>query len=195
MPSDLGPHVARFNRWAKANRAIRGDSRYRCLLANDEKELFMPLTSVLYKFSHRLNATAAEAFAWATDYQPEDIKLLGRKGSRKVDRIDDDTMILSDIFVADDGTKVHSKKLIKIYRDRMMWTSTSLDGTMRHSQVLYEITADGAKASRLTFTGQRVHDGPPITVREKRALSAQFAKMGAEHWKHIAQVMTQDLKK
>jgi len=65
---------------------------------------------------------------------------------------------------------------------------------MRHSQVLYEITADGAKGSRLTFTAHRLHDGPPMTAREKRALSAQLAKTGAAHWKHIAQVMAQDLK-
>ena len=155
----------------------------------------MPLTSVLYKFQLHLNATPAEALAWATDYRPDDIKLLGRKGSRKVDRIDGDTMILTDTAIADDGTKVRGKKLIKIYRDRMMWTNTSLDGPMRHAQVLYEITADGAKGARLTFTGHRVHDGTPMTAREKRALSAQFAKKGAAHWKQIAQVMTKDLKK
>ena len=155
----------------------------------------MPLTSVLYKFSQRLNATAVEAFSWATDYQPEDVKLLGRKCSRKVTRIDADTMILSDVFIANDGTKVRGKKLIKIYRDRMMWTSTNLDGPTRHSQVFYEIAVDGARASRLTFTGHRVHDGAPMTAKEKRALSAKFAKMGTAHWKQIAQVMAQDLKK
>ena len=155
----------------------------------------MPLTSVVYKFHQHLNVTPADAFAWATDYQPDDFKLLGRNGRRKVESLGDDTLILSDTVVADDGTKLRSKKLIKIYRDRMMWTSTNVDGPMRHSQVLYEITANGAKGSRLTFTGHRVHDGPPITAREKRALSAQFAKMGTAHWKHIAQVMTQDLKK
>ena len=155
----------------------------------------MSLTSVVYRFHQHLNATPAEAFAWATDYQPNDMKLLGRKGRRKVARIDDDTMILSDTAITDDGTKVRGKKLIKIYRDRMMWTSTNLDGPMRHAQILYEITADGAKGSRLTFTGHRVHDGPPMTAREKRALSAQLVKKGTAHWKHIAQVMTQDLKK
>jgi hypothetical protein len=161
----------------------------------DEKESLMPLTSITYKFNQHLKAAPAQAFAWATDYQPEDVKLLGRKGSRKVARIDADTMILSDIFITDDGKKVRAKRLIKIYRDRWLWTSTNLDGPMRHSQVVYEIAADGAKASRLTFTGHRVHDGPPLTAREKRALSAQFAKTGAAHWKHIAQVMTQDMKK
>ena len=155
----------------------------------------MPLTSVVYKYHLHLNATPAAALAWATDYQPDDFKLLGRKGSRKVDRIDDDTMILTDTAIADDGTRSRSKKLIKIYRDRLLWTSTILDGPMRHTQSLYEITADGAKGSRLTFTGHRVHDGQPMTAREKRALSAQFAKMGTAHWKHIAQVMTESLKK
>jgi len=155
----------------------------------------MPLTSVLYKFHQHLNAAPTEAFSWATDYRPDDMKLLGRKGSRKVARIDDDTMILTDTAIADDGTKVRGKKLIRVYRDRMMWTSTNLDGPMRHAQVLYEITADGAKGARLTFTGHRVHDGPLMTAHEKRALSAQFAKKGAAHWKLIAQGMTRDLKR
>ncbi|MBC7126916.1 MAG: hypothetical protein ABC585_03815 [Candidatus Methanosuratincola petrocarbonis] len=70
--------------------------------------------SVHYKFSQRFNFPAQEAYQWCTDFQAGDIALMGGKGKRRVTRINDDTLVLTDTVIGEGG-KVTRKRLVRLY--------------------------------------------------------------------------------
>ena len=62
----------------------------------------MPTASIPFRVTQPFPVSAPDAYAWATDFDPKDIALFGRKGRRKVIRLTDETLILADTFVNDD---------------------------------------------------------------------------------------------
>ena len=56
----------------------------------------MVAVSIRYEFSQHFRATPAEAFAWCTDYSPNDHALMGLKGKRKSTKISEDAFLLDD---------------------------------------------------------------------------------------------------
>ncbi len=153
----------------------------------------MPLITVEFEFSQRFKVPAREAYAWATDYRPDDWTLMGRRGRRRIDRVCDNTLVLTDTVEAPGGQRVTKKRHIRLYPERLTWINTHLSGPNRHSQFLYEITPDGRSASRLRFTGREVRKAGPMTARQIAALAADERKADAALWKRLARAMEADL--
>lgn len=61
--------------------------------------------TVHYKFSQRFNFPAQEVYRWCTDFQAGDIALMNEKGKRRVRRINEDTLVLTDTLLSVSGAK------------------------------------------------------------------------------------------
>jgi hypothetical protein len=154
----------------------------------------MPTASIPFRVTQPFPVSAADAYAWATDFDATDIALFGRKGRRKVIRLTDDALVLADTFVGDDGSKVSSKKLVHLYPERLAWTSTHLDGPTKHSQLSYEIAARGKNGSELTYSGHRLETVKAVTPKLVKTRSAEVTKLAGGAWKKLAAALVADRK-
>jgi hypothetical protein len=153
----------------------------------------MPTVSISYRFCQHFAFSAEEAFAWAVDYQPYDIELLGKKGKRSIKKLTDDSLILTDRFETPHGI-VRKHRLVSIFRKQMTWTNTHLAGPIKHSQFHYQIVAEGPNRSRLDFVGLHLENLPePASKQSLAAFAKKLAKEDAELWKNLARAMAKDL--
>lgn len=146
----------------------------------------MPLVSLHFQFTQRFGRPAREVFEWATDFRPDDPSVMGMQGSRRVERLGHDTVLLTDRFGAP-GKRVTKKKLVRLYPEDLRWTSTHLAGPSRHSQFLYELVADGPRACHLVFTGSQVsYPARAPSPNALRALVDEACAQDAALWKRLA---------
>jgi len=146
--------------------------------------------SVHYKFSQHFDFPARQAYEWCTDYQPSDLQLAGEKGERKVRRLNEDTIILTDTFFTG-KVKAVKKRLVKLYPKRLSWTNTRISPDAKHSQFLYEIFSEPG-GSRLVFTGSQMFPGT-ATESRRAALAKKIAGEDSAEWKVLAKAMAKDL--
>jgi hypothetical protein len=152
----------------------------------------MPFQRFTYQFTQRLAAPRAQAYRWATDYRASDLELGGLKATRKVERLGENVVLLTDSFDEDPfdsrrGSRTTKVKLVHLYPDRWAWVSTHVAGPVKHSQFLYELTPLGSKACTLHFTGSQVERVtrplPPSAV----ALRArQLRREDSQLWVRLA---------
>ena len=121
----------------------------------------MPYHRVSYQFTTPLAAPRPRAYRWATDYRPDDFALTDLRVTRKVETLTDDLVLLTDSFQDDPfdprpGAKTVKVKLVHLFPDRWMWTSTHVAGPAQYSQFLYRLTPRGGSASTLHFAGNQV---------------------------------------
>ena len=120
------------------------------------------------------------------------MKRLGRKGRRKIEHLNEDTLLLTDTFVMEDGGRVAKQKLICLYPERLSWTNTHTKGPSRHSQFLYEIVPEGEDACRLDFTGRQIVSLDAIDARQKAQLASDLRREDSAMWKQLARAMAAD---
>jgi hypothetical protein len=147
--------------------------------------------SVHFSFSQHFDFPPKEAYRWCTDYQPEDIKLQGKDGIRKVQWINEDTVVLTDITF-DGKRKVSRRKLVRLYPERLSWTNTRISPEGKHSQFLYQITAEKG-GSRLDFAGSQVASGTKPSSAKLVAMAAEISKEDSATWRILAKAMAWDL--
>ncbi len=153
----------------------------------------MPPVTIVFRFDQKFPLPAAEVYAWATDYEPGDIGRMGLRGRRRVQRINEDTVVLTDAFEAADGSSVAKRKLVRLYPERHTWTNTHLAGPHRHSQFLYVLVPEGANACRLEFTGRQVfRDLDGAGKREIAAHQRRLRKEDAALWKNLARALRRE---
>jgi len=150
--------------------------------------------AIHYAFSQSFRVSARKAFEWCTDYTPEDHALMKEENAvREVQRISDDTVILTDKYF-DEGKSSIKQKLVCLYPARFAWTSTHLAGPNKYSQFLYEISPQGSQRSRLRFTALHV-DYQAKEIEETVQLRKLLLKLDSETWKHLAKLMENDFKR
>ncbi|MGC4115132.1 MAG: hypothetical protein QM765_11095 [Myxococcales bacterium] len=146
----------------------------------------MPLISLHFTFTQRFRLPAREVYAWATDFSQDDPDVMGLSGSRRVEHLAPDTVLLTDRF-GPQGKRVTKKKLVRLYPERMSWTNTHLAGPNRHSQFLYELVSDGPRACHLVFTGSQVnYPAKAPSAKELKAMVDQVREDDAALWKRLA---------
>jgi len=149
--------------------------------------------SVQYRFSQQFRFPAKDAYVWCTDYQEEDVALMGEKGKRKVIRINEETLILTD-SVLEGGRRVARKRLVRLFPDRLFWTITRLSSEGKYSQFLYQIVQDEGGRSRLDFTGSHVYyNKERPTLKEVASMAQELARQDASAWVLLAKAMEKDL--
>lgn len=154
----------------------------------------MPLVTVPFRFRQRFPFPAQAVYDWSTDYQPGDIALFGQQGRRRVERLNERTLLLTDTFFGADGAKTVKQKLVHLYPERLAWTNTHIKGPSRHSQFLYELFAEGDRASRLEFTGRQMVRMDEVDPRRVRELSRELQREDGAIWKRLARELATDLK-
>jgi hypothetical protein len=158
----------------------------------------MPLQRVTYRFTTKLPVTRVRAYIWATDYRSNDLKLAGLKATRRVERLTQDLILLTDSFDSDPfnsrpGARTVKEKLVHLYPDRWSWTSTHLSGPAQYSQFLYHLTSRGTRASSLHFTGSQVEQvahSPTQSSLEGRA--RELKREDSRLWDRFAAELAKD---
>jgi hypothetical protein len=153
----------------------------------------MPLIALEYRFTVSLPASADAAYRWATDYAPDDWARMGLDGRRRIERLADGTIVLTDT-VRTDGRSVTKKRLVRLRPRARSWTNTHLAGPTRHSQFLYHIFPRGPRRSVLEFVGLQVERAsralsPAALARRARTVAREDAAI----WRHLARAMAADL--
>ncbi len=149
--------------------------------------------TVHYKFVQRFPFPARDVYGWSTDYREDDIPLMGNRGTREIEKVDDATLILTDKVEYPSGpvTKV---RLIRMFPEMLFWTNTRLSDVGRHSQFLYRIVPEGKNGSRLEFYGAQVEEAAKKPSAAKVArLAKELAETDALVWVNLARAMQADL--
>lgn len=154
----------------------------------------MVAVSIKYEFSQHFRVPAAEAFAWATDYSPNDHALMGVKGKRKSTRVSDGAIILDDTTQSS-GKTVNKKKLIRLDPGRMSYFNVHLTGPTKHSLYFYRIVPDGEGESRLDYTGYEIFYPKKAPTKKQLAEMADAESVGwRTEWGNLAKAMEKELR-
>jgi hypothetical protein len=154
----------------------------------------MPTYSLQYHFRQPLSAPAKAAYAWCTDFEPEDGKLFPVKWTRSVRWLSKDALILTDTTFPDGRTRrIH--RLVRLNPSERAWTNTHLDGPYRHSQYWYRIVPDGRRSCHLEFQGFRLIVSPRLLpASEVARLTANERREDAGLWRRrMAPALKRDL--
>jgi hypothetical protein len=150
--------------------------------------------AIRYHFSQNFAVSAQEAYTWCTGYQPNDHALTGNPNAKRtVAWLTQSTVILKETFPTSNGT-LEKEKLVHLYPDQLMWVSTHLTGPNKYSQFLYQITVEGAEASRLDFTALHIEHKVNISPKELEALSDELCRGDSQIWMLLAAAMKKELK-
>ncbi|MCG8689276.1 MAG: hypothetical protein MI892_30670 [Desulfobacterales bacterium] len=152
-------------------------------------------TPIYYNFQQRFNVPAREAFEWCTTYTPEDYTLMGEKVIRReIEHITDRTVILTDTFDVGTENQIEKQKLVQLYPNLLFWTSTHISGPAKHSQFIYQITAESDSISNLDFTGLFLYYGnKKISEAHTAKLVEKTCNEDARVWELLAKAMEQEL--
>ena len=149
--------------------------------------------SIRYSFVQHFAVPAAVAYKWATNYDPEDISLMGDRGKRRIRWITDDAVILSDTFERG-NKKVKKTKLVRLSPERTRWTSTHISGPNKYSQFAYQISSDGNQTSHLEFTGSHIeYTKERMAPNVIASLTSRILEEDSRTWKLLAKVMEEDV--
>jgi hypothetical protein len=158
----------------------------------------MALRRIPYTFSMTLPAPREWVYRWATDYRPADFELLGLRAHRRVERLADDLVLLTDSFDADPfsarpGGRTVKEKLVHLYPEHWSWVSTHLSGPAKGSQFLYELSSRGSRSTRIRYTGAQVERGsgrssPATVARRAKELREEDSRL----WRNLARAMARE---
>ncbi len=149
--------------------------------------------TVHYSFSQRFKFPLQEAWRWSTDYDENDIALTGQNGKREIERLNQDTLVLTDSYYTD-GRTTTKRRLIRLFPELHMLTNTRLSSANRHSQFIYQFVSEGRNRSRLDFTGAQVNRSRNKPAASKvAALAGEYERFDSRIWVNLAAAMEKDL--
>lgn len=154
----------------------------------------MAVSALRYHFRQPLRASAADAFAWCTDFGPADGPLFSHRTERAVARLADDTFVLTDTTYPD-GQRRRISRLVRVHPGELAWTNTHLDGPFRYSQYWYRIVRDGPRRCHLDFYGSRIVTTPRALSAADRARRAEEERRNdAREWRrYLAPALERDV--
>jgi hypothetical protein len=149
--------------------------------------------TVHYTFNQSFPFPAREVYEWSTDFREDDWPRTGGQGTRKVEKLDDTTIILTD--TRDEGGKPVTKvRLVRLFPAMNMWTNTRISKLGKHSQFIYQIVPDGPSASHLVFSGAQIESARTRPSTSKVAASAKkYTELDSLIWVNLAAAMEKDL--
>jgi hypothetical protein len=157
----------------------------------------METYSVHFGFCQHFDFPAARVFDWCTDYAPDDLELMGSGGRRTVQRVNEDTFILTDEYRAK-GEGVlrtrYSKKVVRVYPERLSWTNTRVSTDGMYTQFLYQIVPEEG-GSRLEYTGSQIFPGRRPGPKKLAAIAKRLTAEDSATWRNLAKAMAADLSK
>jgi hypothetical protein len=149
--------------------------------------------SVHYGFSQRFEYPARDAYEWSMDYRTDDMERMGKKGSRRIERINEDTLVLTDTFFPETGRRITKRRLIRMFPELLTMVNTRLSSDGLHSQFIYAFVDEAGGKSRLDFTGSQVFCGEKPAPSKIASLASEMAKEDSAIWVALAGAMREDL--
>ncbi len=155
----------------------------------------MSIESIRYRFRQNFQVPARDAFAWCTDFVPEDKALLPPDVRRTVRKIAPNALILKDVRGTKRG-RVEISRLVRIDPDTLSWTNTHITGPFVHSQFWYQVLPDGPRRSHLEFRGLRLARYPRRLTSQQLARATEEERRGDQKlWRvRLAPALHADLK-
>jgi hypothetical protein len=148
--------------------------------------------SARYSFRQRFVVPAREAFKWSTDYQSGDFALMGVSGKRRIRRINEDTVLLTET-TRSSGKKIVKTKLVRINEADLSWVNTHIAGPHRHSQFIYRIIPQG-RTSSLHFRGLLLcYSDNPISSERLRKIALNERRDDSQVWRNLAKAMAKEI--
>jgi len=154
----------------------------------------MPTLSLRFRFRQPFHVPARVAFGWCTDFRSSDGRLFSYPTRRSVRWLNEDALVVTET-TRPQGRPLRIRRLVRIDRREMAWTSTHLDGPYRHSQYWYRVVPDGLRRSHLEFTGLRLVTSPrSVTKKEVERLSEEQRRDDSGEWReHLAPALERDV--
>ena len=153
----------------------------------------MLANSVSYKFSQRFRVPAKQAYKWCTNYQPTDLSLMNEEGQRKIRRVTEDTVILTETL-DQNGKRIRKIKLVKLNPVNMSWYNIQILGPNKNSAFIYQIVPEGKTCSKLTYTGFLVvYSKVGFTPKRIKQIANHEKRVDANAWKLLARAMEKDI--
>ncbi len=150
------------------------------------------LSTARYRFHKRFQVSADAAYGWLTDFQADDLQLMGG-GTREIHRLTPDVYLLID-HVRWGGRAVLKAKLVHLYPEDHAWISTYVGGPTNRSQFLYQIEPTGRNRSRFTFTGLQMEPGPRALTGARLARYArQLRDEDSATWTRLTRALHRGL--
>ncbi len=136
-----------------------------------------------YHFRQPFGVPARTAFDWCTDFEPEDAAIFSSTARRRVQPLAPNLLIMTDVTYPN-GRRRTISRLVRIFPERMAWTSTHLNGPFRHSQFWYRVVPNGRTRSHLEFTGLKVETAArPLTAEELARRAAEERRVDVTVWR------------
>jgi hypothetical protein len=148
--------------------------------------------TVHYGFSQSFSFPAKDAFDWSMDYREDDMARMGLEGTRKIQSVNKDTLIITDTIFTRGKSEV-KRRLIRIYPERLMMVNTRISRVCKYSQFIYEFVPLEEKKSRLDFTGAHVFYGKKPSSSKLASLARKMSEEDGMVWKYLAKAMQKDL--
>lgn len=154
----------------------------------------MPQISLQYRFQQPFGVPARAAYAWCTDYGPDDAKLFFERTRRSMRGLGEHALIITDTTYPS-GRPRKIRRLVRLFPSELSWTNTHLDGPFQYSQFWYRVVPDGSRRSHLEFRGLRLEQlgralSPKETARRARALQVSDS---SEWHESLAPALERDL--
>ncbi|MGA3295897.1 MAG: hypothetical protein ABSD41_00435 [Candidatus Bathyarchaeia archaeon] len=153
----------------------------------------MLANSVSYKFSQRFRVPAKQAYKWCTNYEPSDLSLMNEEGQRRIRKVTDDTVILTETF-NQNGKMVKKIKLVKLNPTCLSWYNIQILGPNKNSAFIYQIVPEGKSRSKLTYIGLLVvYSKAPFTPKRIKQIATNERRGDSNAWKLLARAMEKDI--
>ena len=154
------------------------------------------LQPIRYHFSHPFKISARQAYAWCTDFTPEDQALMQEENAtREIQHVSEGTVILVDTYRTG-GKAVVKQKLVCMFPEKVTWTSTHLTGPYRYSQFLYQITPETDRTCCLEFTANFLdYTKKDADKAEIEKLAREEHGIDADNWRLLAGIMEKEINK
>ena len=150
--------------------------------------------SVKYGFTQHFTIPARKAYNWCVDYKPYDLSLMHQGGSRRIRKLTDDAVLLSETTFAN-GKAVKKTKLVRLNQRRLSWSNTHVSGPFLHSQFLYQISPVGKNRSKLEFDGLLLVYSNVRLSREKiKRIAKEERLQDSTSWRHLAKAMAEEMR-
>jgi len=155
----------------------------------------MPTVSLPYSFRQPLRVPARTAYAWCTDFGPDDGKLFSSRTKRSVWWLTEDALVMTDTTYSR-GAPRRIRRLVRLDPATMAWTNTHLDGPYRHSQFWYRIIPDDASRCHLEFRGLRLEASARLLTPTQRNQRAELRQRSdAREWeRRFAPALERDVR-
>lgn len=148
--------------------------------------------SVYYTFSQEFDFPAKDAFDWSMDYKEDDLERMGLRGSRKIERLNDETLVVTDTYFGR-GKRISKRRLIRIYPELLTMVNTRISEANRYSQFIYKFVPLDNSRSRLDFSGSHVFYERNPGPSKIKSLANKMASEDSTIWKNLARAMKEDL--